>query len=188
MHRRNERPRYRESARRVSPRLANRLLAELRQMFRFALVREIVTTDATAGIEETCGRARGGTRPGVVRGRGHVTAGETRALNLLNFNKHGICVLHGTLSRVGRLSRARITDIDSHVGTGTISAEYSKKTKKHSICPSDLRSDTCADRSPTLLTISGYFLRRGRTREFQVDHSAGLRPARRKFTERDRRG
>jgi site-specific recombinase XerD len=37
---------------RGASRLANRLLTKLRQMFRFALVREIVTTDPTAGIEK----------------------------------------------------------------------------------------------------------------------------------------
>lgn len=123
---------------RGASRLANRLLAELRQMFGFALVREIVTTDPTAGIEKKHVGGQEEERDRVLS-EAEIKAlpAKLEAANLLDSSKHGIWVMLGTLARMGELTRARITDIDIDAGTWTIPAEHSKNTKEHTIYLSD---------------------------------------------------
>jgi integrase len=94
-------------------RLANRLLAELRQMFDFALVREIVPANPTDRIER---KNVGGKE--IERER-VLSEDEIRALparlagaNLLRSTEHAIWVLLATCCRIGELSGARIADID----------------------------------------------------------------------------
>jgi integrase len=124
---------------RGAARLANRLLAELRQMFGFALVREIVAADPTAGIEK---KHVGGQE--VERER-VLSEAEIRALpaklgnaNLMKTTQHAIWVMLATLARIGELTQARRADIDLAAGTWVIPADHSKNAKEHTIYLSDV--------------------------------------------------
>ncbi|MGF6806071.1 integrase [Paraburkholderia sp. Clong3] len=119
---------------RGASRLANRLLAELRQMFSFALVREIVAVDPTTGIEKKHVGGQEEERERVL------SEAEIRGLlvklakaNLLKTTQHAIWVMLATLARIGELTRARRADIDLAAGTWIIPADHSKNAKEHTI-------------------------------------------------------
>ncbi|CAB3798010.1 hypothetical protein [Pararobbsia alpina] len=112
---------------RGATRLANRLLAELRQMFGFALVREIVATDPTGGIEKKHVGGQEQERERVL------SEADIRALptkladaNLLKATLHAVWVMLATLARIGELTRARRADIDLATGTWVIPADHSR--------------------------------------------------------------
>jgi integrase len=117
-------------------RLANRLLAELRQMFGFALVREAVKADPTAGIKK---RDVGGTD--TERDR-TLSEDEIRALpaalaasGLSPRTVHAIWAMLATCCRIGELARARLADIDLERGLWTI--PDTKNGKPHTVFLSD---------------------------------------------------
>ena len=117
-------------------RLANRLLAELRQMFDFALVREIVAANPTDRIEK---KDAGG--PEIERQRA-LSEDEIRALparlagaNLLRSTEHAIWVMLATCCRIGELSGARIADIQ--LERRIWSLPDTKNGKRHTIYLSD---------------------------------------------------
>lgn len=115
-------------------RYANLLLQHLRQMFRFAAVREIVTGDPTFGLTK---RDVGGQE--VERDR-HLSEKEISLLaaqlplaNLGIGAEVSLWIMLSTLCRVGEISRARIEDIDLDEMTWTIPAEHSKNGEAHLI-------------------------------------------------------
>ncbi|GAB3626938.1 integrase [Pandoraea terrae] len=115
-------------------RLANRLLAELRQMFGYAVVREIVTVDPTTGIEK---KHVGG--PNEERER-TLSDKELRALSaalkaagLLDCTQHAVMVLLATNARVGELIKACKTDIDLDACTWRIPPSNAKNDDAHLI-------------------------------------------------------
>ncbi|MGF6904560.1 tyrosine-type recombinase/integrase [Paraburkholderia sp. GAS348] len=119
---------------RGAARLANRLLAELRQMFGFALVREIVAADPTSGIEKKHVGGQEQERERVL------SEAEIRSLpakladaNLLKTTQHAVWVMLATLARIGELTQARRADIDLVAGTWIIPASHSKNAKEHTI-------------------------------------------------------
>ncbi|MGF6931978.1 integrase [Paraburkholderia sp. UCT70] len=119
---------------RGAARLANRLPAELRQMFGLALVREIVAADPTTGIEKKHVGGQEEERERVL------SEAEIRALsarladaNLLNSTQHAVWVMLATLTRIGELTRARRAAIDLAAGTWIIPADHSKNAKEHTI-------------------------------------------------------
>ncbi|TDY23563.1 uncharacterized protein DUF4102 [Paraburkholderia sp. BL6665CI2N2] len=119
-------------------RLANRLLSELRQMFGFALVREIVTTDPTHGIAKRDVGGKDTERDRVL------SESEIRALppalaaaHLLHSTVHAVWLMLATGARIGETTRARRTDIDLEAGTWTIPKEHAKNQREHVIYLSD---------------------------------------------------
>ncbi|NPT54910.1 tyrosine-type recombinase/integrase [Paraburkholderia elongata] len=119
---------------RGAPRLANRLLAELRQMLGYALVREIVAVDPTSGIEK---KHVGG--PNEERER-TLSDKELRALpaalkaaDLLDSTQHAVMALLATNARVGELIKARKADIDLSAATWRIPASNAKNDDTHVI-------------------------------------------------------
>lgn len=127
---------------RGASRLANRLLAEIRQMFGFALVREIITTDPTTGIEK---KHVGGQEEERDR---TLAEAEIKSLptklasaNMLDSTKHAVWVMLATLARIGELTRARRADINLDAGTWVIPAEHSKNAKEHTIYLSDFAKE-----------------------------------------------
>ncbi|WP_166891917.1 MULTISPECIES: site-specific integrase [unclassified Burkholderia] len=115
-------------------RLANRLLAELRQMFGFAVVRELIPSNPAAGIEK---KHAGGKE--TERNR-TLSTDELRALpkalcssGLPEATRHAVWLMLATGARVGELSKARRADIDVDAGTWRIPAEHSKNAKPHTI-------------------------------------------------------
>ncbi|MBK5148023.1 tyrosine-type recombinase/integrase [Burkholderia sp. R-69608] len=119
-------------------RLANRLLAELRQMWGYGLVRELCAIDCTAGIEK---KHVGG--KDIERER-TLSDAELKALptalksaDLLDSSAHALYVVFGTLVRIGELIQARKADIDLEARIWRIPKDNSKNTDAHVIYLSD---------------------------------------------------
>lgn len=123
---------------RGSNRMAKRFLSELRQMFGFALDREIVQFDPTARIKKD--RIGG---KAVTRDR-HLSEEEIRDLarllpgaRMLKATESAIWLMLATCCRVGELSRARWRDIDLERGTWTIPAAHAKNSRSLVVFLSD---------------------------------------------------
>lgn len=123
---------------RGSNRMAKRFLSELRQMFGFALDREIVQADPTARIKKD--RIGG---KAVIRDR-HLSEDEIRELahllpaaRMLKTTECAIWIMLATCCRVGELSRARWSDIDLDAGTWTIPPAHAKNGRTFVIYLSD---------------------------------------------------
>jgi integrase len=132
-------------------RLANRLLAELRQMFGFAVIREIVAADPTAGVEKKHVGGREETRDRVL------SEAEIRSLpgvleksGLQKATQHVIWALMATSARIGELAKARRADIDLDAGTWCIPPEHSKNADAHVV----FLSDFAKEHMRALLTLS----------------------------------
>jgi len=113
-------------------RLAKRLLTELRQMFRYAIERELLVVDPSAAIAKK--RIGGET---VERDR-VLSNDEIRTLakrlpdsGLSDEVQRAFWLVMLTCCRIGELSRARWTDIDWTAGTWTIPKEHAKNGRAH---------------------------------------------------------
>lgn len=123
---------------RGSNRMAKRFLSELRQMFGFALDREIVPADPTARIKKD--RIGG---KAVIRER-HLSEDEIRDLarllptaRLLKTTELAVWIMLATCCRVGELSRARWSDIDLGGGIWAIPTAHAKNGRAFVIRLSD---------------------------------------------------
>lgn len=123
---------------RGADRLANRTLSELRQMFGFGLVRDIVKADPTHRIRKA---DIGGQE--VERDR-VLSEDEIRELACklpdAHFNRsteHAIWLMLSTCCRVGEISRARWEHVDFSARTWVIPVEHSKNEKAHVVYLSD---------------------------------------------------
>ncbi|CAN0620158.1 Site-specific recombinase XerD [Burkholderia multivorans] len=113
-------------------RLANRLLAELRQMFSFALVREIVKADPTVGIRKKDVGGKEVERDRVLsEAEIRLLPAKIEAANLLRSTAHALWIMLATCCRIGELTNARIADVDLDAGTWTL--PDSKNGKPHTI-------------------------------------------------------
>ena len=119
-------------------RMAKVLLSDMRQMFGYALDREIVNADPTARIKKD---KIGGKE--VFRTR---TLAEDEIKDLshklpsaafTHMTECAIWIMLSTCSRVGEISRARWQDLDMGAGTWQIPAEHSKNKRAHTIYLSD---------------------------------------------------
>lgn len=115
-------------------RLAKRLLTEMRQMFRYAIERELLLADPSAGIAKK--RIGGET---VERDR-VLSNDEIRSLaerlpasGLSDEVQRAFWLVLSTCCRIGELSRARWTDIDWSARTWTIPKEHAKNGRAHLI-------------------------------------------------------
>ena len=120
-------------------RLANRTLSELRQMFGFGFVRDIVKIDPTHRIRK---QDIGGKE--VERDR-TLSDSEIRELaqklpqaNFLKSTECAIWIMLATCCRIGELSRAQWQDVDFESRIWTIPPENSKNAKAHTIYLSDI--------------------------------------------------
>ncbi|MBL6749284.1 MAG: tyrosine-type recombinase/integrase [Nevskia sp.] len=119
-------------------RIANQLLAYLRQMFRFGAVREIVSGDPTFGIRK---KDVGGVEPERTR---VLAEDEIRELatklpdaGLTAASTAAVWAILATCCRVGEISRARVTDINLAAGAWVIPADHSKNGREHLVHLSD---------------------------------------------------
>jgi integrase len=151
-------------------RLANRLLAEVRQMFGFALVREIVTTDPTAGIEKRHVGGREETRERTL------SEADIRALpavlvasGLQKTTQHVVGTLLATGARVGELAKARRRDIDLDAGEWRIPPEHSKNADAHVVYLSGFAADHM--RALLALSTSDEWLLPARKRDGSETHA-----------------
>ncbi|MGJ0515832.1 MAG: tyrosine-type recombinase/integrase [Methylomicrobium sp.] len=115
-------------------RMAKLILSLVRQMFRFAVDRDIIEFDPTASIR----KAKIGGKP-VERDR-VLSEEEIRELyrklpdaNMIPSTECAIGIMLSTLCRVGELSKAQWEHIDFTAKTWTIPSEHSKNAKPHTI-------------------------------------------------------
>ncbi len=118
--------------------LARNLLKLMRQMFRFAVTRDLIEFDPTASLSV----AKMTTKP-TERDR-TLSEVEIRALarqlpdaNLLKSTECAIWIALSTLCRIGELSKARLSELDFNLNTWTIPEANSKNGKAHTIYLSD---------------------------------------------------
>jgi integrase len=115
-------------------RLANRMLAELRQMFSFALMREMVSTNPASMIQK---KHAGGAE--VERDR-VLTEDQIKALpaalnsaHLPDSTQHAVWVVLATSVRIGELIKAQLADIDLDKAEWRIPASNAKNDDAHLI-------------------------------------------------------
>ncbi len=115
-------------------RMANRTFTDLRQMFQFALDREAVEIDPTAGLNK---KKIGGKETERER---ILTEAELRELvtqipkaNLTEATVAAIWVMLATLARVSELSKAAWSDVDLEAGLWRIPADNAKNGREHVI-------------------------------------------------------
>jgi integrase len=118
--------------------MAKMILALMRQMFRFAVDRDIIEFDPTASIR----KAKIGGKD-VERDR-TLSELEIRALarqlpdaNLLKSTECAIWIGLSTMCRIGELSKAKFSDLDFNAKTWTIPESNSKNGRAHTIYLSD---------------------------------------------------
>ncbi|WP_340123844.1 tyrosine-type recombinase/integrase [Methylobacter svalbardensis] len=118
--------------------LARNLLKLMRQMFRFAVSRDVIEFDPTASLSV----AKMTTKP-TERDR-TLTELEIRALarqlpdaNLLKSTECAVWIALSTMCRIGELSKAKFSEINFELNTWTIPAANSKNGKAHTIYLSD---------------------------------------------------
>ena len=118
--------------------LARNLLKLMRQMFRFAVTRDIIEFDPTASLSV----AKMTTKP-IERDRTlseiEITtlARQLSDANLLKSTECAIWIALSTMCRIGELSKAKFSDIDVDLKTWTIPETNSKNGKAHTIFLSD---------------------------------------------------
>lgn len=119
---------------RGAKRLANRLLAEMRQMFGFAVVREIVTTDPTAGIQKRHAGGREEERDRTLSDAElKALPAAIKASGLIEATQHVIWLILATTARVGEIAKARLADIDLDACIWQIPAENAKNDDAHTV-------------------------------------------------------
>lgn len=120
-------------ARKVT-RYANYLLQYLRQMFKFAVLRDIAAADPTFGIEKKNVGGRDVERDRVLTAAEiHDLAQRMPHSGLTPMAQAAFWLIFATCCRVGELSRARWTEFDEEARTWTIPAEHSKNGRAHLI-------------------------------------------------------
>jgi integrase len=118
--------------------LARNILKLMRQMFRFAVDRDIIEFDPTASLSVTKTTTKPTERDRILNEL------EIRALarqlpeaNLLKSTECAIWIALSTLCRIGELSKAKFSEIDFELKTWTIPEANSKNGKAHTIYLSD---------------------------------------------------
>jgi len=118
--------------------LARNILKLMRQMFRFAVDRDVIEFDPTASLSITKTTTKPTERDRVL------TEVEIRALarqlpeaHLLKSTECAVWIALSTMCRIGELSKAKFSDIDLQLKTWTIPKENSKNGKAHIIYLSD---------------------------------------------------
>lgn len=120
--------------RRGARRVANMLLAHLRQMFQFALVRELVATDPTIGIKKKDVGGEERQRDRTLSPNELIElARRLPAAELGVRADAAIRIMLACACRVGELSRARWEHIDLEAHTWIIPAEHAKNGQRHLI-------------------------------------------------------
>lgn len=118
--------------------LARNILKLMRQMFRFAVDRDIIEFDPTASLSVTKTTTKPTERDRIL------SEVEIRALarqlpdaNLLKSTECAVWIALSTMCRIGELSKAQWAEVDFDLKTWTIPEEHSKNGKAHTIYLSD---------------------------------------------------
>jgi integrase len=123
---------------RGADRLANRTLSELRQMFGFGLVRDLVKVDPTHRIRKADIGGQEVERDRVLsEDEIRELARKLPAARFTRSTEHAVWLMLSTCCRVGEISRARWENVDFETRTWTIPAEHAKNEKAHVVYLSD---------------------------------------------------
>jgi integrase len=126
-----------EVKQRGAPRIAAMLLADLRQMFNYAVTREFMSTDPTTGLKKTEWGGKGNERERVLSESEIKNLASAMPGTLNEESQHAIWIMLSTCCRVGEISKARWDDVDLDAGTWQIPDDISKNRKAHFINLSD---------------------------------------------------
>lgn len=117
-------------------RLRNRLLSDLRQMFRFAVTRDWIESNPADGLSKDKAGERIRDRTLYQQDEAGRETNEIRELaktidSLPLDVQHAVWIMLGTLARVGEVSKARWEHVDLDNGIWTIPAENAKNGSEH---------------------------------------------------------
>ena len=120
------------------PHLARNILKLIRQMFRFAVTRDIIEFDPTANLSITKATTKPTERDRTLS-ESEITqlAHQSTGAKLLKSTECAIWIALSTLCRIGELSKAKFSDIDFELNTWNIPEANSKNAKSHTIYLSD---------------------------------------------------
>lgn len=110
----------------------NKLLQLMRQMFWFALVREIVKVDPTAGIEKKDAGGKAGERTRTLaEDEIRLLAGLLPNSGVVPSTRAAFWIMLSTCCRLGELINATWDEIDLEAATWTIPAAHAKNAREH---------------------------------------------------------
>lgn len=119
-------------------RMAKLILSLIRQMFRFAVDRDMVEHDPTASIRKAKIGGRSTERDRVLDDNEiKILATLLPSSGLIHSTQLAIWICLSTCCRIGELLQARWVDIDFEEGVWVIPAEHNKNSKPHTIFLSD---------------------------------------------------
>jgi integrase len=118
--------------------LARNLLKLMRQMFRFAVDREIIDSDPTSRLSITKVTTKPTERDRTLSELEIIAlAQQLPSANLLKSTECALWIALSTMCRIGELSKTKISDIDFKMKVWNIPKENSKNGKTHNIFLSD---------------------------------------------------
>jgi integrase len=118
--------------------LARNLLKLMRQMFRFAVDREIIDSDPTSRLSITKVTTKPTERDRTLSELEIIAlAQQLPSANLLKSTECALWIALSTMCRIGELSKTKISDIDFKMKVWNIPKEHSKNGKTHNIFLSD---------------------------------------------------
>jgi integrase len=118
---------------RPAPRIAGILLSDMRQMFAFAVDREIMAGDPTAGMKKSKLGGNANERERVLNEVEIKRLWKSVPKALGEVQQRAIWIMLSTACRIGEITQAAWADVDLDAGTWTIPPENSKNTKPHTI-------------------------------------------------------
>lgn len=124
---------------RGAPRIASMLLSDLRQMFMFGVVREILPADPTAGLKKSNWGGKGNERDRVLSEAEIRQLAKALPATLTEENQRAIWIMLSTCCRIGEITKARWVDVDFETRTWKI--PESKNGKQHVVNLSDFALD-----------------------------------------------
>lgn len=114
------------------------ILADLRQMFAFGQIRDLLPADPTFGLKKSAWGGQAQERDRTLSDPEVIQLSQALPISdLIEESQHGIWIMLGTLARVGELTKAQWTHLDLDNGAWIIPAENSKNGIEHLINLSD---------------------------------------------------
>lgn len=120
---------------RGAPRIAGMLLSDLRQMFMFAVIRDIVPADPTAGLKKSSWGGKANERDRVLSEAEIKQLAKALPATLTQENQHAVWIMLSTCCRIGEITQARWENVDFLEKTWTI--PITKNKKPHRVDLSD---------------------------------------------------
>lgn len=115
---------------RGAPRIAGILLSDMRQMFSYALEREIMETDPTAGLKKSKIGGNAKERERVLSEEEIKTLTKTLPTALQEMGQRAVWIMLSTGCRIGEVTSARWENVDTDGGEWLIPADDSKNGKE----------------------------------------------------------